>query len=265
MQRWTLFALSGLLASCQLLDPASLDGLFAGTDPSDTPTGAQGGLVDSADPDTGTTACGDTGGAIDDDACGADGGGTGTIDSGATDGGDTGAPEPMPCSEDLSLRLTGGRGTARLDFTDARLGQPDGQARRSAVQVPSGAAGTSGAWEIGHGPDFLIGVQLPPGTALSVRLEPQGSPADGTPEHLVAFLEGCPADPDLCNTDDPMARSGDCISEIADGSWWSGVDEGWQASLENPSEDELYLTLLVDTTSPLEFLRGNLVYDLTEL
>lgn len=265
MKKWSLLALPGLLSACQMLDPASLDGLFASPDGSGT-GGDDTGQLDTANPGTGGGTGGDGGGG-ESGAGGDDGGGTGGDDGVDTGGGDTGepAPEPVPCSEDISLRLSGERDELRLDFTDLRPGQPDGQSRRSAVQVPSGASGVTGAWQIGHGPDFLIGVRLPPGKTLSVRLDPLSSAPDGEPDHLVAFLDGCPEEPDLCSTDDPTSRFGDCISAIDNGRWWSGAGEGWQASLDNPGEDDLYVTLLVDTTSPLELTGGNLVYEMTDL
>ena len=265
MQKWMLLALSWLLSSCQLIAPASLDGLFAETSDAGTTAGSQSRLMDSADPDTGSTACSDTGGDVESGACGDYGGGTVPDDDGTADGNDTGEPEPVPCSEDISLRLRDGARSLRLDLTAPRPDQPSGQTRQSAVQIPAGADGANGAWLVGHGPDFLIGVRLPPGKALAVRLDPTNSITASTPDHLVAFLDGCPDDPDLCSSDDPTGRSGDCISEIHDGRWWTGAGEGWQASLENPSEDELYMTLLVDTTSPLELEGGDLVYEMTDL
>ena len=81
----------------------------------------------------------------------------------------------------------------------------------------------------------------------------------------MAFLDGCPQEPDLCTTDDPTARFGDCIGEIESGRWWGGFEEGWQASIENSSADDLYTTILVDTTYPLEFTTARLVYEVTDL
>ena len=163
------------------------------------------------------------------------------------------------CTEDISLRLSDGRDEARLDLTSLRPGQAEGQDRRSAVQVPSGAAGVSGAWLVGHGPDVLIGVQLPPGKHLSVRLEPLGGSPDEAPDHLVAFLDGCPQEPDLCTTDDPTARFGDQRVERK-GRWCDSRKD--EASMNSSGA---YTTILVDTTYPLEFTTARLVYEVTDL
>ena len=245
-----LMGMSALLTACQLVDPASLDGLFAESrDSGLAPEGNPANLDDTndgpGDPDSGVMEFD-----------------TGNLDTGAFE------QAYIPCWEDPDDATTSWSEPNALDPRHAERGDVlvrlNLQDPTMHTQVPPDAAGIQGQDRyLSDGTEVMYEAVVPPLTRLSLGLRPMRVMEGGSGRHLVALLDGCPRDAALC--EDYPSIGGTCLSEVLHGSWGTGDTEPGQAVVDNRSSSPRHITILVDQEQGSLIATADLVFHVTEL